>query len=133
LRAGPITESLPGRNGCVVVVDDVTEFARLDELRSELIGVASHELKSPLTTLQMNLLMLGEQSGGLPDRQREFLQAAVRGCEELGATIEELLDVTRIESGQLRLNLAPVDGRAVLATVQRGVQVRFAAAGAGLD
>jgi NtrC-family two-component system sensor histidine kinase KinB len=54
-----------------------------------------------------------------------MLAAAVQGCEELGVTIDELLDVTRIEAGQLRLNLAPVDLSAVLAEVLRGLQPRF--------
>lgn len=125
VTAVPIPEFTPGRCGAAVVLDDVTEFARLDELRSELIGVASHELKSPLTALRMNLLMLGEGAAGMTERQRQLVAAAVAGCEELGLTIEELLDVTRIEAGQLRLNLAPVDPAAVLATVQRSVQVRF--------
>ena len=132
VTAVPIPEFTPGRYGAVVVLDDVTEFARLDELRSELIGVASHELKSPLTALRMNLLMLGEGAGGMSERQRELLAAAVAGCEELGLTIEELLDVTRIEAGQLRLNVAPVDPAAVLAAVQRSMQTRFDDAGVRL-
>jgi NtrC-family two-component system sensor histidine kinase KinB len=125
LTAVPIADFAPGQFGAVVVLDDVTEFARLDELRSELIGVASHELKTPLTTLRMNLLMLGEQAEALGGRQRELLRAALGGCEELGVTIDELLDVTRIESGQLRLNPMPVDVAAVLEQVRRGLQARF--------
>jgi NtrC-family two-component system sensor histidine kinase KinB len=128
----PIPELTHGRFGAVVVLDDVTEFARLDELRSELIGVASHELRSPLTTLRMNLLMLGEASAALTDRQQQLLAAAVEGCEELGLTIEELLDVTRIEAGQLRLNLAPVDLEALVATALRGLRPRFDDAGVRL-
>jgi NtrC-family two-component system sensor histidine kinase KinB len=133
LTAVPIPEFAPGRHGAAVVLDDVTEFARLDELRSELIGVASHELKSPLTTLRMNLLMLGEGAAGMTERQRQLVAAAVQGCEELGLTIEELLDVTRIEAGQLRLNLAAVDLGAALATVQKSMQARFDDAGVQLD
>jgi NtrC-family two-component system sensor histidine kinase KinB len=129
LTAVPIPEFEPHRTGAVVVLDDVTEFARLDELRSELIGVASHELNTPLTTLRMNLLLLGEKADNLTPRQREMLDAAVRGCEELGSTIDELLDVTRIEAGQLRLNLSSVDLSAVLAQVVRGLQPRFDDAG----
>jgi NtrC-family two-component system sensor histidine kinase KinB len=125
LTAVPIPEFEPHRIGAVVVLDDVTEFARLDELRSELIGVASHELNTPLTTLRMNLLLLGERADNLTPRQREMLAAAVMGCEELGSTIDELLDVTRIEAGQLRLNLTPVDLSAVIAQVLRGLQPRF--------
>jgi NtrC-family two-component system sensor histidine kinase KinB len=129
LRAVPIPEFTLGRAGAVVVLDDVTEFARLDELRSELIGVASHELKSPLTALKMNLLMLGENSGDMSGMQQQLIADAVRACEELGSTIEELLDVTRIEAGQLRLNLVPVDLTAVLGVVCTGLQVRFDDAG----
>jgi NtrC-family two-component system sensor histidine kinase KinB len=129
LAAAPIPEFEPRRFGAVIVLDDVTEFARLDELRSELIGVASHELKTPLTTLRMTLLLLGEETAGLTPRQREMLDAALRGCEELGGTIDELLDVTRIEAGQLRLDLAPVDLDPLLAQVLRGLRPRFDDAG----
>ena len=132
VTAVPIPDFLPGRCGAAVVLDDVTDFARLDELRSELIGVASHELKSPLTALRMNLLMLGEGAAGMTERQRQLVAAAVAGCEELALTIEELLDVTRIEAGQLRLDLAPVDLEAVLATVQKSMQPRFDDAGVRL-
>jgi NtrC-family two-component system sensor histidine kinase KinB len=125
LTAVPIPDFTPGRFGAVAVLDDVTEFARLDELRSELIGVASHELKSPLTSLRMNLLMLGETTSAMTSRQQELVAAAVRGCEELGLTIEELLDVTRIEAEQLRLNLIPIDVGAVLAATRQALQIRY--------
>lgn len=125
LTAIPIPEFTHGKFGVAVVLDDVTEFARLDELRSELIGVASHELKSPLTSLRMNLLMLAEMVAEMPARQQQLVTAAVDGCEELGLTIEELLDVTRIEAGQLRLNLGPVDLSIVLAEVKKSMQTRF--------
>jgi NtrC-family two-component system sensor histidine kinase KinB len=125
LKAVPIPEFAPRRSGAVIVLDDVTEFARLDELRGELIGVASHELKTPLTTLRMNLRLLGEQADNLVPRQREMLDAALGGCEELGGTIEELLDVTRIEAGQLRLNLTPVDLTGILDQALRPLRPRF--------
>ncbi|QJW99084.1 sensor histidine kinase [Frigoriglobus tundricola] len=125
LTAVPIAAFAGGRFGAVAVFDDVTEFARLDELRSELIGVASHELRSPLTSLRMNLLMLGERVAEMPLRQRQLVAAAVEGCEELGDTIEELLDVTRIESGQLRLNLVLLDPGVVLETACQGLETRF--------
>jgi NtrC-family two-component system sensor histidine kinase KinB len=111
---------------------DVTEFARLDELRGELIGVASHELKSPLTALRMNLLMLAEGTADLSARQQELLAAAIAGCEELGLTIEELLDVTRIEAGQLRLNVSRVELREAIAATAAALRARFEDAGVRL-
>ncbi|OWK44454.1 sensor histidine kinase [Fimbriiglobus ruber] len=129
LTAVPVPGFERNRTGAVVVLSDVTEFARLDHLRSELIGVASHELKTPLTALRMNLLLLGETAANLTDRQREMVVAAVGGCEELGGTIDEFLDVTRIEAGQLRLNLAVVDLHAVAGAAVRGLRPRFDDAG----
>lgn len=125
VTAVPIPEFAPRRTGAVVVLDDVTEFARLDELRGELVAVASHELKTPLTTLRMNLMLLGEATDAFTPRQREMLEAALLGCEELGSTTDELLDVTRIEAGQLRLVLAPVDLNAILDSTLRLLHTRI--------
>jgi NtrC-family two-component system sensor histidine kinase KinB len=125
LTAAPIPEFLPRRHGAVVVLDDVTEFAHLDELRTELIAVASHELKTPLTTLSMNLMLLGERADNLTPRQRELVGAAVGGCEELAATIDELLDLTRIEAGQLRLERVPVRLAALITQAIEGLRSRF--------
>jgi two-component system, NtrC family, sensor histidine kinase KinB len=120
----PIPEFRNEQFGAVAILYDVTDFARLDELRTELIAVASHELKTPLTTLRMNLLLLGEKAENLTRRQQEILATAVLGCHELAYTIDELLDLTRIEAGQLRLTREMVDlhtviDRAVKSMIQR--------------
>jgi NtrC-family two-component system sensor histidine kinase KinB len=125
LTAMPIREFFRGRYGAVMILDDVTEFARLDELRSELIGVASHELKSPLTTLRMNLMMLMEEGQELRSQHYQLLSAAVDGLEELGFTVDELLDVSRIEAGQLQLQLAPINLGVVLNQAIQGLITRF--------
>jgi NtrC-family two-component system sensor histidine kinase KinB len=121
----PIPEFSQGRPGAVVVLYDVTEFARLDELRSEMIAVASHELKTPLTTLRMNLMLMRERTGELSPLLREIVATAVLGCEELAATIDELLDLNRIEAGQLRLNLDRVDLLALVGHVADKFLPRF--------
>ena len=109
----PLAVAIPsfsgGRTGAVAMLHDITEFVRVDTLRSELIAVTSHELKTPLTTLRMNLLLLGEEVGGLSARHREILGMAVQGCEELARTIERLLDLSRIEAGKLRLVMERID------------------------
>lgn len=107
------------------VLAAVTAFARLDELRSELVAVASHELKTPLTSLRMNLLMLHERANNLTARQTEILIAAVQAVEELAETIDELLDVTRIEAGQLRLQRERVDLDVLIEQAARSVRLRF--------
>jgi two-component system, NtrC family, sensor histidine kinase KinB len=111
----PIPEFQNDEFGAAAILYDVTDFARLDELRTELIAVASHELKTPLTTLRMNLLLRGEKAENLTARQHEILATAVLGCHELASTIDELLDLTRIEAGQLRLTRDSVDLYTVIA------------------
>jgi NtrC-family two-component system sensor histidine kinase KinB len=133
LAALPIPEFAPRQFGAVLVLEDVTDFARLDELRSELIGVASHELKNPLTTLRLSLQMLQEGVREMSVPQREMVETALLGCVELGATIDELLDVTRIEAGQLRLNRAPMDLRAAIDVAVAGLRSRFESAGVGVQ
>lgn len=121
----PIPEFRNEQFGAVAILYDVTDFARLDELRTELIAVASHELKTPLTTLRMNLLLLGEKAENLTPRQHEILATAVLGCHELAGTIDELLDLTRIEAGQLRLTRESVDLCAVIERAVTSLRQRF--------
>jgi len=125
LTVVPIPEFRNEEFGAVAILYDVTDFARLDELRTELIGVASHELKTPLTTLRMNLLLLHEKAENLTDRQHEILATAILGCHELASTIDELLDLTRIEAGQLRLTRENVDLRAVIDRAVTSLRPRF--------
>jgi|GEM_PF-99071 len=121
----PIAQYLPRRAGAAIVLADVTDFARLDELRGEVVAVASHELKTPLTSLQMNLLLLREQPENLSARQQEILTAAVEGAEELATTIDELLDLTRIEAGQLQLVKQRVDLDTLVEQVAGKLRPRF--------
>ncbi|HUN57782.1 MAG TPA: ATP-binding protein [Candidatus Binataceae bacterium] len=125
LTAVPIPEFWKGSFGAVMILYDVTDFAQLDELRMELVGVASHELKTPLTTLRMNLMMMGEAADQFMPRQREMLTAALLGCQELATTIDELLDLTRIESGQLRLARDPIDLYSVARRAMGSLRQRF--------
>jgi NtrC-family two-component system sensor histidine kinase KinB len=105
----PVPHFVEQGHGAVLVLYDVTAFAKLDELRMELIAVASHELKTPLTTLTMTLLMLREEETTLRERQRLMLTSALAAADELSKTIDELLDLTRVDAGQLRLAIERLD------------------------
>jgi two-component system, NtrC family, sensor histidine kinase KinB len=104
-RVVPVHALSPQQGGAVLLLYDVTDLVRLDEMRSELVAVASHELQTPLTTLRITLLMLRESSHLMPERQRELLATSLIGVEQLTEIVHEFLDLTRIEAGELRLNL----------------------------
>ena len=136
LRLLPVATPVPHfegeAHGAVLVLYDVTDFAKLDELRMELIAVASHELKTPLTTLNMNLLLMRESIASLSERNRELLVNALQATDELSKTIDELLDLTRADSGQLRLSLDRVDLQVLAEQTAQRLQPRFDESGIAL-
>jgi NtrC-family two-component system sensor histidine kinase KinB len=129
----PVPHFVEQGHGAVLVLYDVTAFAKLDELRMELIAVASHELKTPLTPLTMNLLMLREEGAALPERQRLMLASALAAADELGKTIDELLDLTRADAGQLRLSIERLDLCRLVDEAVRQCGLRFEESGVKLE
>jgi PAS domain S-box-containing protein len=102
-----------GLLGAAVVLTDVTRFRLLDQLKSDMVSTVSHELKTPLTGVQMTVhLLLEEVVGPLNAKQIELLLAARQDSDRLLAMINDLLDLTRIEQGRVRLDrdlAAPAD------------------------
>ncbi len=133
----PLLAPLPplgsGPQGTLLVLHDVTDFLRLDALRADHIGVTSHELKTPLTTLRLNMLLLAEHADNLEPRQRAILATAAQGCEELSSKVERLLDLSRIEAGQLRLSMERLDLHAVIDDAVAPLRERFADEGVTLQ
>jgi NtrC-family two-component system sensor histidine kinase KinB len=86
--------------GVVVVLQDVTRFRMADDIKTDLIATVSHELKTPLTSMQMAVyLMLEEKVGPLNPKQTELLLAARNNSDRLFEMIEDLLDLARFEGG----------------------------------
>ncbi|NBD08406.1 HAMP domain-containing sensor histidine kinase [Corallococcus silvisoli] len=103
-RVVPVPSLSAERDAALLLLYDVTELVRLDEMRAELVAVASHELGTPLTTLRMTLLMLQESAASLSPRNQELVRTSLGGVEQLAETVDEFLDLTRIEAGQLKLS-----------------------------
>jgi two-component system phosphate regulon sensor histidine kinase PhoR len=92
--------------GLVLVVDDVTELRRLEQVRTEFVANVSHELRTPLTAIQGYLeTLLG---GALEEREhaRRFVEIAFRHTERLGRLLNDLTDLSNIELGKVSLRLA---------------------------
>ena len=95
--------------GAALVLQDVTRFRLMDEVKTNLVSTVSHELKTPLTSIRMGLhLLLEERIGSLNPKQLELLVAAREDSERLLRMINDLLDLARLESGQTRQRLEVV-------------------------
>ncbi|MEW6112811.1 MAG: HAMP domain-containing sensor histidine kinase, partial [Thermodesulfobacteriota bacterium] len=107
-KALPILE--PGGNvtGVVLILSDVTRQREQDELKRSVISTVSHQLKTPLTSIRMALhLLLDEKIGSLTEKQADLLIAARDDAEKLHNILEDLLDISRLESGKLLTECCP--------------------------
>ena len=94
---------------------DVTQERELDRMKTEFVSQVSHELRTPLTAIQgFTDLMLDGDAGEVNEEQAESLGIVKSNADRLVALINDLLDVSRIESGRIKLNMAVVDVRAIL-------------------
>jgi two-component system, OmpR family, phosphate regulon sensor histidine kinase PhoR len=93
--------------GVVMVLHDVTELRRLEQVRTEFVANVSHELRTPLTAIQGYLETL--LTGALEEREnaRRFLEIVFRHTERLGRLLNDLTDLSNIELGRVSLKLAP--------------------------
>lgn len=113
LRATPMKGENGQLLGSVTVLEDITYLRVLDRLKTEFIGVASHELRTPVTSLLLaNQLLLEGAAGDLGEGQREVVEAQQQDLNRLEKLMRDLLDVTRLEAGSVppRLELvSPFD------------------------
>ena len=88
------------------IVHDLTERRRVDRMKNEFISTVSHELRTPLTSILGNLALLqGGVAGDLPQTCRPLIESAHRNSERLLKLINDILDIEKIESGQLPIKL----------------------------
>src|SRR5207237_3777469 len=116
-RALAVTAALLGTeaDGVVWTVRDTSERARLERAKSEFVATASHELRSPLTSIKGFIELLHRSPEGMTERQREFVEIILKSTERLTELVNDLLDVARIEADGVEIVRRPLDlGEAVL-------------------
>ncbi|MFA5997409.1 MAG: ATP-binding protein [Candidatus Paceibacterota bacterium] len=96
-------------SGIVIVFRDVTADREFDEAKSGFISVASHQLRTPLTSIRWySEMLLSEDTGPLNDSQKDFVGEIHGGAERLYKTVDLLLGLSRVEGGKLRIEKVPV-------------------------
>jgi signal transduction histidine kinase/CheY-like chemotaxis protein len=96
-------------SGYVWTIRDTTERARLERAKSEFVATASHELRSPLTSIKGFVELLQRSPGSMSARQREFVQIIMRSTDRLVDLVNDLLDVARIEADHFDVTRRSID------------------------
>jgi len=110
--------------GAVVVFRDVTQRREVDRLKGEFVSMVSHELRTPLTAIRGSLgLIAGGAMGELTPSAARMVQIALVSSERLTRLINEILDIERIESGVLPMELGAHSVRGLLDAAVGQVQV----------
>lgn len=108
-RTLAVTAARLGDDGATVwTVRDVSERTRLDRLKSEFVATASHELRSPLTSIKGFVELLG-MTDELSARQRSYVDIVLRSTDRLVDLVNDLLDVARVEADHVELKVRAMD------------------------
>lgn len=109
----------------VILLEDVTKLKQLDEMKTDFITIASHELRTPLTSIIMSLgLVCSETTGKLNKDQKELLQAADEDARRMRRMMNNLLDISRIETGRLEMDKKKIPPHIIIQKVRNSFKVQ---------
>jgi signal transduction histidine kinase/CheY-like chemotaxis protein len=119
---------------------DLSQHQEMQRLKNEFTSVVSHELRTPLTSIRGSLgLMAGGALGAIPPQAQRMLDIAVTNTDRLIRLINDILDLERIESGEVAMRVRPIDARRAIDDAMRALEgmaaearVRLQAAGSGI-
>ncbi len=106
--------SADGERGVALVLHDVTEFRRADQVRQDFVANVSHELRTPLTAIRGGVEALLDEAG---PAERRFVAIIARNSARMERLVSDLLRLARLDAGQEELALTPCALEAALASV----------------
>ncbi len=103
--------------GALFLLRDITNLKELDRLKSEFIMIASHELKTPLTSINMSIDLLRESMGANPKAEdMELIDIAKEDINRLRSLVSDLLDLSKIDAGKIDMHFRYIDPEQLLTT-----------------
>ena len=103
-------------HGVILVLHDITELRRADQIRRDFVANVSHELRTPLTAIRGYVEALSEGDAGA-EESRRFLAIIARHTQRMERLVKDLLRLARLDAGQETLNLIACDTRSLAETV----------------
>jgi PAS domain S-box-containing protein len=102
-------ETLPVNVGAVIILKNITRFLEQDEAKTNFISTISHELKTPISSIKLNLKLLDDQRiGMLNEEQKDIIKVLKKETGKMLAITSELLDLAQVESGNIQMEIRSV-------------------------
>ena len=93
-----------------LIIRTVEEIAKANKMKTEFVAIASHQLKTPIAEINWQIeLLLSKFATGFSEQQSEIVGEIAHSSEKMGRLVNDLLDVARIDQGQLALNKERID------------------------
>jgi two-component system phosphate regulon sensor histidine kinase PhoR len=100
-----------------IAIEDLTELRRLERARRDFVANISHELRNPLATVRLLVETLEEAIDTDPDQAHSFIEKIEMEVQHLNELVSELLELSRIESGQVPMSIEPVQAEQLVREV----------------
>ncbi|HWQ75367.1 MAG TPA: ATP-binding protein [Syntrophomonas sp.] len=110
----PITDNDGANQGILLVLNDITELKKLDQIRKDFVANVSHELKTPLASISGFAETLMDENGANPATANEFSRIIYNEAQRMTTMINSLLELSRLEADKNEVELQPTDIDAVL-------------------
>ncbi|MCC7369249.1 MAG: PAS domain S-box protein [Chloroflexi bacterium] len=121
--ATPVLAEDGSRIGAVLTIRDVTARRELDRLKEELFANVSHDLRTPIATIKASIeVVLENEPPELAEPFHRLLENIHRESERMTTLVDDLLDLTRLQAGRLRLRAAQTDLRALVGRLARTIE-----------
>ena len=113
-------------SGYIIILKDITTFKESNDAKSKFIAVVSHELKTPLSALNMSLMLLRDSRFGLLSPEQDKITASMKQeVHRLVNMVTELLDLSKVESGKINLDKKSVSPAVLMEYAIAPVQAKF--------
>ncbi len=110
LNITPILDKNGAVEFFVGIERDITKEKKVEEMKNDFISFVSHQLRTPLTVMRWNAeMLLSADAGKLNREQKRYIAEIDRGEQRMALLINSLLNISRLESGRLKINPKPVD------------------------
>lgn len=111
--------------GTVTILQDITKFKEVEKMKSEFIAAISHELRTPLTSISMAVSMLIENKNNFKEDDIELIDIIKSDSERLNSLVLELLDLNRIESGKMKIEINEVNIKDIIDKISNMFKIQL--------